>query len=152
MLTVEQVDVILSIGSRAFCWNSGIEAVTTYHVIPPHLSDDAFEGRVYETAVLTVPAGTAAAYREAEGWKLFKNIVEMGSSGVTDPEADAAVEITVGADGSIAVSGVAEDVTVAVYGIDGSVAYRGMGAVTVDALPSGCYVVSVGSVSRKVRI
>jgi len=151
----------LSIGAGAFYakyYYDENPAVTSYHVVPPVLETDEavtdphFNSYVYEHAVLTVPAGTAAAYREAEGWKLFKNIVEMGSSGVTAPEADAAVEIAVGADGSIAVSGVAEDVPVVVYGIDGSVAYRGTGAVTVDALPSGFYVVSVGSVSRKVRI
>lgn len=32
--------------------------------------------------VLYVPAGTSALYQKAEGWKDFKNIVEMGSTGI----------------------------------------------------------------------
>ena len=158
MLT-NQLDEPLRIGAAAFYArrSTTLTDIKSYHIEPPVLEMDEavtyshFNEAIYETAVLTVPAGTAAAYREAEGWKLFKNIVEMGASGVTDPEVSA-VEIAVGADGSVAVSGVADGVPVVVYGIDGSILFRGMGAVTVDSLPSGIYVVSAAGVSRKVRI
>ena len=40
-------------------------------------ASSVFSGVDTENCILYVPAGTAEAYRQAEGWKVFKNIVEM---------------------------------------------------------------------------
>lgn len=48
--------------------------------IPVYLPDNAFNPKTYNEGTLYVPIGCANKYRNAPGWKQFKNIVEEFSS------------------------------------------------------------------------
>lgn len=48
----------------------------------PDTSSDAFEGSYIEYATLHVPYGCIDAYKAAEPWTNFKNIVEDGGTGI----------------------------------------------------------------------
>ena len=65
-----------SLGSQAFsnCYN--ISSVTCKNRNPQPIDGSAFTTEVYNYATLTVPSGCLEAYRNCDGWKNFKNIVE----------------------------------------------------------------------------
>lgn len=67
---------VKNIGSMAFAGCTGLTQVKSEAAIPPVLQNKAFDEATTSSAVLTVPAGTAEAYRAAEGWKNFAAIVE----------------------------------------------------------------------------
>ena len=66
---------IISIGSWAFmdCWR--LETICSEIEEPFKISNDVFED--YDEKTLYVPVGTKAKYEATDGWKEFKNIVEM---------------------------------------------------------------------------
>ena len=43
------------------------------------ISDNAFEEEVYQNAILYVPTGSGDFFKKADGWKKFRNIVEVGA-------------------------------------------------------------------------
>ena len=85
-------ETIASIGAKAFAGCKNLKSISIYVKTPINLSGAAasrtrgdggtsvFSGVDTETCVLYVPAGSADAYRSADGWKEFTNIVEMASS------------------------------------------------------------------------
>ena len=66
------------IGSYAFTNCDSITKVVSKTVNPPAIYENTFSQSAYSNATLYVPAGTASAYRAADGWELFTNIVEEG--------------------------------------------------------------------------
>ena len=72
---------ILSIGVNALAGCVNLEKIHLYSDEPISIgqtdASSVFSGVDTENCILYVPAGTADAYRQAEGWKAFKNIVEM---------------------------------------------------------------------------
>ena len=56
-----------------------VQSTTPY---PFENADYAFPANVYRNATLHVPAGTSSAYKACDGWKEFKNIVEMPDAGL----------------------------------------------------------------------
>ena len=72
---------IVSIGDDAFAGCTNLEKIHLYSDMPISINQadatSVFSGVDTENCILYVPAGTAEAYRQAEGWKAFKNIVEM---------------------------------------------------------------------------
>ena len=56
-----------------------LDAVYTMGTTPPKLYHQVFRP-CNETATLYVPAGSMAAYQSADGWKEFKNIVEISDA------------------------------------------------------------------------
>lgn len=70
---------VTSIGKDAFFMCSNLKKVTSMIMEPMPLGDHAFDvpGYTWTDATLYVPYGTKAAYEQTEGWKEFKNIVEM---------------------------------------------------------------------------
>lgn len=76
-----------SIGVRAFYNCSGMTSVTVKNPTPVTLSSgDVFSNRA--NATLYVPAGSKAAYEEADYWKEFKEIVEMEATTIEPIEQD----------------------------------------------------------------
>jgi len=78
-------------GARAFAGCINLKAIYLYIRIPVDITSSkartrgdgvsaVFEGVNTETCTLYVPAGSGDSYRNAEGWKEFKNIVEMGKT------------------------------------------------------------------------
>ena len=67
---------ITSIGWNAFCYCSALASVTSFIEIPRAINDGVFD-YLPEDATLYVPAGSKARYESTDGWKNFKNIVEM---------------------------------------------------------------------------
>ena len=68
------------------CWR--LENIYS-EIEDPFKVDRAFED--YDEKTLYVPAGTKAKYEATEGWKEFKNIVEMGTTELEPIEAETTV-------------------------------------------------------------
>ena len=73
------------IGAEAFKGCSGLKEIICLYSEPIDLSPlgeniSQFNGIDFETCVLYVPAGSKEKYEQADGWKDFKNIVEMGET------------------------------------------------------------------------
>ena len=76
------------IDERAFNYCDSLTEITSIATVPPTLIKNAFTTTVYENAILYVPAESVNSYKVAEGWKNFRNIVPIGTTGVTKPEAN----------------------------------------------------------------
>ncbi len=76
-------DSVTKIGDWAFAGCSGLERIYSYAVNPPvcehpnYTSNDVFSNVDKQSCVLYVPKGSKAAYRSADRWRNFVNIVEM---------------------------------------------------------------------------
>ena len=77
---------VTSIGEEAFSGCSNITSITSH--IPANklfaISKYVFNGVNKSACTLYVPAGTKATYEATEGWKAFKNIVEVEAPGIND--------------------------------------------------------------------
>lgn len=70
---------VIKVSSSTFSGCINIKKIHSHTKTPPLCeSDYTFPTEVYDTALLTVPAGSKKAYRAAEVWKLFKNIQSEG--------------------------------------------------------------------------
>lgn len=67
---------ITSIGMNAFQFCSSLSSITSHIGIPRAIDNSVFSN-LPEDVTLYVPAGTKAKYEATDGWKNFKNIVEM---------------------------------------------------------------------------
>ena len=74
---------VVSIEEGAFNLAKGIEVIWSY-IEKPFAVTNAFDSDCYKNATLYVPFGTKSTYETTEGWKNFKNIVEMDGSEPTD--------------------------------------------------------------------
>ena len=85
---------ITSIGASAFAGCTNLKSITVYNETPINLSvvsargftrtdgSSVFEGVDKETCILYVPEGSVDAYKAAPGWKDFKNILAIGTTGI----------------------------------------------------------------------
>lgn len=109
-----------TIGSNAFSGCLGLQSITVLAETPPVIYGSAFSNY---TIPLIVPKGTKEAYKAANDWKLFTNIMEDGESmsidaklSVSDQSVDsgqsfeASVDLDFGNSGSPAYSGFQFDV------------------------------------------
>ena len=62
------------VGAKAFAGCDNISLVEVLATEPPTAEAEAFQSPVTDNAILIVPEGSEAAYRNAEVWKEFKNI------------------------------------------------------------------------------
>ena len=62
------------VGAKAFAGCDNISVVEVLATEPPTAEAEAFQSPVTEQAILIVPEGSEAAYRNAEVWKGFKHI------------------------------------------------------------------------------
>ena len=92
LVSVSIPENIKKIGAGAFKGCKNLEEIFCFSPLPIDLSIlsgtrfaftrsgdviSQFEGIDFETCILYVPTGSAEYYRNADGWKEFKNIVEM---------------------------------------------------------------------------
>ncbi len=174
LTSIEIPNSVTSIGSYAFDGCSGLTSITIPSSVK-YIGGDAFYGctsltsiylfsetpatiyvldrdnNIYENATLYVPQGSLEAYKAADGWKEFKNIVEFDPTAIEDvTEEDApAFEITAG---GIKFTD-AEGKTVAVYTTAGALvekidSYAGE-EITLD---KGVYIICVGDKALKVKL
>lgn len=65
------------IGDAAFGSCHGLKTIVSHNDTPPEISNTAFDGVDKETTVVSVPRTSINAYKEADGWKEFKNIIAI---------------------------------------------------------------------------
>lgn len=144
------VDIIRS--SAFGCHSGHIVSVTSHNPIPPVASNHAF-WVVGQNVPLTVPCGSAEAYRATIGWEGFDPITE-DCDGIEDAEDDTHTPIISTENGCIAIDGATTSVQV----------YDMMGRLVATAMPtdnrcalavpqSGVYMVKIGDYpARKVVV
>jgi len=74
---------VTSIGWYAFYMCSGLTSVTCFATTPPQLNTDVFVG-VNKSIPLYVPVGSISAYKSANQWKYFTNILPISQQGLED--------------------------------------------------------------------
>ena len=131
---------ITSIGASAFAGCTNLKSITVYNETPINLSvvsargftrtgsGDVFEGVDKETCILYVPEGSVDAYKAAPGWKDFKNILAIGTTGIY---------------GIVVSNGEAFDV----FSISGQKVKSK--ATSLDGLPMGIYIINGKKVIKK---
>lgn len=90
--TIDEIAIpqsVESIENAAFYWCSNLKVVKSFIKDPFEPGYFNFE-RIAKDATLYVPVGTKALYEATEGWKKFKNIVEMTPYDVLDENTVAA--------------------------------------------------------------
>ena len=106
----------------------------------------------FKEAILYVPKGTKTAYEKVDPWRNFWNIEEMDFSGVEGIEADEYGEPHISVNnGIVTIDGIDSNASIIVYDIWGRMVHNGISH-TIDSLPSGLYVVKVGSNIIKISI
>lgn len=132
---------VATIGNKAFMGDKALTSVTSLNTEPP--VGAAFDSEVYENAILYVPNAALEAYKAADGWKEFNNIIGIGS-GVEEIGQEAAFSVTA-IDGGIEV---VSDKAVEIFDAAGMKVYSGAaGTIT---LPGGFYVIVSGAETVKV--
>ncbi len=70
---------VTAIGYMAFSYCDSLTTVTAYNPIPVDITD-AFEGVDYDNCTLYVPESSIEAYKAAEGWMTFKEILPINET------------------------------------------------------------------------
>lgn len=80
-ISLTSIDIpnsVAEIGEYAFENCHNLMSINCYATTPPKIDSNTFTGKQKLFATLNIPEGCAAAYRAAEYWKDFVNIVENG--------------------------------------------------------------------------
>ena len=136
---------VTSIGEVAFSYCSGLEKIESLAETPPVCGSGAFWEVDKNKCVLSVPEKSINAYKAAEGWKDFLQIIS-GIGGVAQ-ESNAGVSAR---NGEITVTGVADNAVVEVYSTSGALVYRGASK-TVSVPSAGIYIVKAAGRTFKVK-
>lgn len=132
---------VATIGNKAFMGDKALTSVTSLNTVPP--VGAAFDSEVYENAILYVPNAALEAYKAADGWKEFNNIIGIGS-GVDEIGQEAAFSVTA-TDGGVEI---VSDKAVEIFDAAGMKVYSG--AAGTISLPGGFYVIVSGAETVKV--
>lgn len=111
---------------------------------PPSCAENAFDENNYKYGTLYIPVGSKPSYELFSVWPNFKNIVEFDFAGiddVVDSESSTSLQVK---DGRICVMNKPAKGDVTVYTIQGQIVAQTFSE-EVDGLPSGIYIVTVGS-------
>ncbi len=136
---------VTTIEDQAFALCTGLKEVTCLAVTPPTCYKNVFYNVSKDSCTLSVPEASVEAYRTADIWKDFNNIVS-GINGVSQ-ESNVGVSAS---NGVITVTGTADNAVVEVYGISGMLVYRGTSN-TVAVPSAGIYVVKAAGKTVKVN-
>ena len=136
---------VTTIDNGAFAICPELKEVKCLAVTPPACGGDVFYDTPIANCLLYVPESSIEAYRAADVWKDFNNIVS-GINGVSQ-ESNVGVSAS---DGVITVTGTADNAVVEVYSISGMLVYRGTSN-TVAVPSAGIYVVKAAGKTFKVN-
>ena len=79
LTSIQIPETVIAYGSAAINLSDNtLQSLTVMATTPATIEDYAFSDAAY-SATLYVPVGTVQAYRNANGWKLFQNIVEQSN-------------------------------------------------------------------------
>lgn len=154
LTTVVLPKTVKEIGNQAFTtfFKSNLTSVTSLNPVPPLIEKYTFASRRKDMPdTLYVPVGSLEAYKNAEMWKDFPNIIELDPTGIESATANEQLSVAVTSDG-IAVSGATG--AVEIYTIGGALVTRtnATGGRTEIALPGrGVYIIKVGKQIIKVK-
>ncbi len=90
-VSLASIEIPISVNSiQEYAFNNcpGLKSVRCLSPKPCRLTQNAFDWKTYDTALLYVPVGSKDLYAQAEGWKNFENIIEE-DSGITEIPVDA---------------------------------------------------------------
>ena len=135
---------VTSIGNYAFVLCNGLESIKSYATIPPAIEANTFSSY---NATLYVPVGCGSAYRKAEHWANFTNIVESIDSRVEALQDENIRVYTV--DNSLHVENGGE--VYQVYTLAGQLVYTGNDSIIPLDNP-GIYIVRTGERPQKVIV
>ena len=146
-----------TLSKEAFSSSQNISKIIMRCSKPPKLVDDdiypsnmGFDTKLLKTATVYVPKGSLEAYRNANGWKWFDNIVEGDyEAGVDAVPDNGGIAVAATGDG-IEVSGADEEAVAEVYTVSGQLVYRG----TERQIPvsKGIYIVRIAGKALKVAV
>ena len=140
---------VTSIGYSAFSYCSSLAEINSLATVPPVCGGWCFSQVDTKACTLNVPEGTANAYKVANQWKEFYNIVETDFAGSDEIAADAAADVRVyAAAGCIVVENAAAGTPIAVYSADGMLIYSGVVSDTRTEIPAPAgklYIVKCGN-------
>ena len=135
---------------------TALHEIRSLSAIPPQANTYCFEAFDKTACTLYVPQGSLEAYKAADGWKDFVNIVEEGSSAIQETGADAMGQTVITACGDgIVVENLPAGTAVTVYTLSGTVVYEGVasGSRTELTLPAGhLYLVKCGATVTKIAL
>ena len=151
LTSIEIPNSVTGIVWSAFSGCTSLTSIYLFSATPATIYVLDYDNNIYKNTTLYVPQGSLEAYKAANGWKEFVNIVEFDPTdieGVTEEDAPA-FEVTAGGIQLTAAEGKA----VAVYTAGGTLvekidAYAGE-EITLD---EGVYIVRVGKKAVKVRL
>ena len=147
---------VSAIGDWAFGRCGSLQAIRSQAIIPPTCVKNCFWGVDKDACILFVPKGTLEAYKAADEWKEFVNIVEVEYTGIEEVGADRAGQAVITACGDgIVVENLPAGTAVTVYTLSGTVVYEGVasGSRTELTLPAGhLYLVKCGQSVTKVAL
>ena len=145
---------LTSIGWRAFYGCISLQAIHSRAITPPTCGTYCFYSVDKTSCTLYVPKGMLEAYKAADEWKDFVDIVEEEYTGIEEVGADSAGQAVITACGDgIVVENLPAGTTVTVYILSGTVVYEGVasGSRTELTLPAGhLYLVKCGPTVTKV--
>ena len=150
LTSVEIPASVTRIDMSAFVGCSSLTSVNLTGSIPPVLDNGSFADSQYADVVVRVPDDAVDAYKAADTWKEFKNIISSDVTFIEQIDDDAtAFEVTAGG----LVLTAAEGKPVAVYSINGALvekidSYAGEKI----ALEKGVYILRVDSTTIKVKM
>lgn len=132
-----------NIGTQAFRGCPKIEHVECHAMVPPDVTGDyLFENRVYEDAMLYVPAESREAYETTAPWSSFMSITGSLAAVGKISHVRNQISITI-ADGVLNIAGCEEEV-VTVADLSGKIYHHGTMSKGLR-LPGGVYMVKAGS-------
>ena len=141
---------VTSIGSHAIYSCKSLTSVYCEWEEPIECDEQSFDVIIKHDATLYIPKGTIEKYKTVTPWKDFANIEEMGKSGINEINSSDDIKITANR-GTIFVNGLDDNQTVLIYNIYGQNVYAGTNGI-IENLPSGIYIVKVGTKTVKVKI
>jgi len=146
---------MFSIGDYAFQYCSKLSNIYAYSTAPISLTYSAQVFRTVDTTTCTlhVPKGSLDAYKAADVWKGFTNIVDdlNTTTGKTEA-ATAAIKVTV-LNGQAVITGAEAGTELNVYNLQGIAIYSGKTSGEPQSIPlpaHGVYIVQLGGKSVKV--